>query len=69
MMETASKAPVKKPKDTVLVVAPTPSMKIISDEITIQNSNLKYDDQSVPKAPAGMDFSHLDIQQLIIKRC
>jgi translocation and assembly module TamB len=63
-METASKAPVKKPKDTALVVAATPSMKIISDEITIQNSNLKYDDQSAPKAPAGMDFSHLDVQQL-----
>ena len=39
-------------------------MKIIAAEISIKNLNLKYDDQSAPKAPYGMDYSHLGIQQL-----
>ncbi|HSV09444.1 MAG TPA: translocation/assembly module TamB domain-containing protein [Hanamia sp.] len=60
-LETNSKAVKKKPVDTT-VTAPTPSMKIISGDITVKNINLKYDDSSAPKAPSGMDFSHLDIK-------
>ena len=62
-IETASKAPVKKPQDTV-VPNPPPSMKIISGPLAISNTNLKYDDQSAPRAKAGMDFSHLELKQL-----
>jgi hypothetical protein len=39
-IEIASLAPVEKPKDT-LVITPTPSFKIISRAININNSNLK----------------------------
>lgn len=62
-IETASKAPVAKQKNTS---ASAPSFKIISGEITIHNSNLKYDDQSAPHATSGMDYSHLALQQLSI---
>ena len=65
-IETESKAADKNPKDSTLTVAPTPSLKIIAGEITIKNSNLKYDDQSAPHAPSGMDFSHLGLQDLSI---
>ncbi len=65
-IETESKAAVKKPKDSSLNVAPTPSLKIIAGDITIKNSNLKFDDQSAPHAPSGMDFSHLGLQDLSI---
>ncbi|HET7118729.1 MAG TPA: translocation/assembly module TamB domain-containing protein, partial [Hanamia sp.] len=53
------------PKDTS-ATATAPFMKIISDNITVKNLNLKYDDNSVPKAPSGMDYSHLGFQQLSI---
>ncbi len=52
------------PKDTVLTVAPTPPFKIIAEEITINKSRLRYDDPSVPHTPKGMDYSHLDLQEL-----
>ena len=42
------------------------TFKIISDEVIINNSNLKYDDQSAQIAKSGMDYSHLDMQQLSI---
>ena len=66
-IEMASLAPTKKPTDTVLTVAPTPSFKIISGNITINNSNLKYDDRSLPHVPKGMDFSHLNLKDLSLK--
>jgi translocation and assembly module TamB len=66
-IETASLAPTKKPADTVLTVAPTPSFKIISGNITISNSNLKYDDRSLPHIPKGMDYSHLNLKDLSLK--
>lgn len=65
-IETESKAADKNPKDSSLTVAPTPSLKIIAGEITIKNSNLKFDDLSAPHAPSGMDFSHLGLQDLSI---
>ncbi|MEP6928137.1 MAG: translocation/assembly module TamB domain-containing protein [Ginsengibacter sp.] len=66
-IETASLAAEKKSKDTVLNVAPTPSFKIISGNITINNSNLKYDDRSLPHIPKGMDFSHMNLKDLSLK--
>ena len=63
-IETASLASTKKPADTVLTVAPTPSFKIISGNITIAHSRLKYDDRSLPHIAKGMDFSHLDLKNL-----
>ena len=66
-IEMASLAPTKKTADTVLTVAPTPSFKIISGNITINNSNLKYDDRSLPHVPKGMDFSHLNLKDLSLK--
>ncbi|MEO9003410.1 MAG: translocation/assembly module TamB domain-containing protein, partial [Ginsengibacter sp.] len=61
-IETNSKATNEKPKDTITNVADTSSMKIIADNINLKNVSLKYDDQSAPKIPAGMDFSHLGIE-------
>jgi len=65
VFETNSKAVKKKPIDTT-VTAPTPSMKLISGDINVKNVNLKYDDSSAPKAPSGMDFSHLDIKNFAL---
>ena len=63
-VQTASKVPDKKPKDTVITVAPTPAMKVIAGAINLKNINVNYDDQSAPKAPSGMDFSHMGIKNL-----
>ena len=54
----------KKPKETIASDTLSASMKIIAGEITIKNSNLKYDDQAAPHTPSGMDYSHLELQQL-----
>jgi len=62
-VKTASTVPDKKPKDTV-VTAPTPPMKVIAGAIKLKSINVKFDDQSAPKAPSGMDFSHLGIKNL-----
>jgi hypothetical protein len=59
----ASQPAVKVSKTTAVA---SPSFKIISGEITINNSNLKYDDQSAPHAASGMDYSHLALQQFSI---
>src|SRR6185437_14119378 len=67
LVQTDSKASKKNPADTVTIAAPTPSMKFIASNINIENLNLKYDDQSAPNAPSGMDYSHMGIQQLTIK--
>jgi translocation and assembly module TamB len=66
-VETASKAIDKKPPESVTTAAPTPSMKIIAEDVSINNLNLKYNDLSALKAPYGMDYSHLGIQNLSIK--
>jgi translocation and assembly module TamB len=58
-IETASNKTNILSKDTALTVAPTPPFKIISENIIIQQSSLKYDDQSTPPVPNGMDYSHL----------
>jgi hypothetical protein len=63
-VEALTTVPDKKPKDTTITVAPPPPFQIISNEIVIENSNLKYDDQSFPHAPSGMDYAHLDIKDL-----
>ena len=63
-IETASNKTNILSKDTVLTVAPTPPFKIISENITIQQSSLKYDDQSTPPVPNGMDYSHLYLSEL-----
>ena len=62
VIQTESKQPNQKPKDTVLTTPATPPFKIVTGDITVDNTDLKYDDQSIPKAPRGMDFSHLDIK-------
>ena len=67
IIETASKKKDVAPKDTVITVAGTPPFKIISSEITINNSSMKYDDKSMPHIPKGMDFSHLHLSQLSLK--
>jgi len=64
VIETASNKTKILSKDTVLNVAPTPPFKIISENITIQQSSLKYDDQSTPPVPNGMDYSHLYFSDL-----
>ena len=67
VIETASKKPVQPPKDTVLTTMPVPPFKIISGTIAINNSSLKYDDNSFPHAPNGMDYSHLLLSDLSLK--
>ncbi|MEO6219056.1 MAG: translocation/assembly module TamB domain-containing protein [Ginsengibacter sp.] len=67
IIETDTKAIKKVPLDSVLTVAPTPSFKIISGDLEINKSNLKFDDASAPHIPKGMDFVHLNLQDLSLK--
>ncbi len=66
-VQTASQKTDVKPPDSVSSVPETPSMEIIAGKVDINKLNVNYDDQSAPKAPSGMDFSHLGIQGLSIK--
>jgi hypothetical protein len=66
-VQTASQKADVKPPDSVSSAPETPSMKIIAGNVEINKLNLNYDDQSAPKAPSGMDFSHLGIEGLSIK--
>ena len=59
-IQIQSAAPVKSAKDTV-IIEETPSFKIIASKLVINKSSLKYDDASAPRAPSGMDFSHLNL--------
>ncbi|MEO7120202.1 MAG: hypothetical protein ABIY62_03860, partial [Ginsengibacter sp.] len=61
VVQTQSAKTTKKSKDTVLTTPATPSFKIITGDVTVKNTNLIYDNQSMPRAPKGMDFSHLSI--------
>jgi len=56
----------KKTQDSVGNSASASSMKIILRDASIKNLNLRYDDELAPKAPYGMDYSHLGIQDLSI---
>src|ERR1019366_7196088 len=67
VIETESKKAIQPPKDTVLAIPPLPPFKIISGEIVINNSNLKYDDNSLPHATIGMDYSHLHLSDVSLK--
>ncbi|MEO6290765.1 MAG: hypothetical protein ABIO76_12625, partial [Ginsengibacter sp.] len=66
-VETDSKQVKVAPKDSVITVAETPPFKIISSELEISNSNLKFDDKSAPRITNGMDYSHLDIHGISLK--
>lgn len=63
-IETDSKAVKAPPKDSVLTTSPTPPFKIISSDLVIKNSNLKFDDVSAPHIPKGMDYVHLNMQDI-----
>ncbi len=67
VVETASQMTDQKPPDSVTTAPPTPSMKILAGDVSVNNLNLKYDDQSAPKAPYGMDYSHLGLHKLSLK--
>lgn len=67
VIETVSKKVMKSTKDTALSKAPVPLFKIISEQITINNSSLKYDDNSLPHITNGMDYSHLYLSELSLK--
>lgn len=54
----------KNKKDSIATGTSSAPIKIIAGEISIKNSNLKYDDMSAPRASSGMDYAHLDLQQL-----
>ncbi|MEO6837914.1 MAG: translocation/assembly module TamB domain-containing protein [Ginsengibacter sp.] len=66
IIETAASGKAVAPKNTLASSSDSASMKIISDNITVKNLNLRYDDNSAPKVPSGMDYSHLGLQQLSI---
>jgi hypothetical protein len=60
-VQTQSAAPKEMAKDTV-IVEKTPSFKIIAGKLAINKSSIKYDDASAPRAPSGMDYSHLNLK-------
>src|SRR6185503_1275405 len=61
----SGKAPVPAKNASSDTSASSP-IKLMFEDITVKNLNLEYDDNSAPKAPSGMDFSHLGIEQLSI---
>ncbi len=66
-IETDSKQINQTPKDSVITVAETPPFKIISSDLEIKNSNLKFDDKSAPRIAKGMDYAHLDLKDISLK--
>ncbi|MEO6868222.1 MAG: translocation/assembly module TamB domain-containing protein, partial [Ginsengibacter sp.] len=54
----------KKPTDTVITGPAPPSLKVFSGDINIDNSHIIYDDNSMPHAPYGMDYAHLNLMNL-----
>ena len=66
-VETNSLEKLKVPLESELNKASTPSFKITSEKIIIHNSNLKYDDQSVPHIPNEIDYSHLYFSDLFLQ--
>ncbi|MEP6583797.1 MAG: translocation/assembly module TamB domain-containing protein, partial [Ginsengibacter sp.] len=67
IVETDSKALKDEPKDSVLTVASTPPFKIISSDLAINNSSLRFDDISAPHLPKGIDYVHLFMQDISLK--
>ncbi|HEY5408878.1 MAG TPA: translocation/assembly module TamB domain-containing protein [Ginsengibacter sp.] len=53
-------------KDSSLSPAASAPFKFIAGNIKINESNIKYDDQSAPHIAKGMDFSHLNISDLAL---
>ena len=68
-IEIAMSSQTTKPStnDTAGSSTSTPPFKIISEELTINKSSLKYDDNSVPRVTNGMDYSHLGFTYLSLK--
>ena len=66
-VETDSKQVNEQPKDSVIAGPDTPPFKILSSDLEIENSNLKFDDKSAPHIPSGMDYAHLDLQDISLK--
>ncbi len=66
-IEIDSKQLNQQPKDSVITGADTPPFKILSSDLEIQNSNLKFDDKSAPHVPRGMDYLHLHLQDISLK--
>jgi translocation and assembly module TamB len=68
VIETAAsgKVPVVLKDTSSAAISNSPGMKIMSDAVSVKNLNLNYDDNSAPKAPSGMDYSHLELQKLSI---
>lgn len=54
--KTDTPAPKETPAETV---SEGPGWTVLADEFTIANTSVRYDDESVKPAPAGMDFAHL----------
>ena len=67
VIETNFEKTVSSPNDTGLTNTSTPPFKIISQDIKINKSSLKYDDMSAPHIANGMDYSHLHFSDLSLK--
>ncbi|MEP7251578.1 MAG: translocation/assembly module TamB domain-containing protein, partial [Ginsengibacter sp.] len=66
-VETDSKQTNQRPKDSVIAGPDTPPFKILSSDLEIENSNLKFDDKSAPHISNGMDYAHLNLQDISLK--
>lgn len=67
VIKTASAKTDKKPTDTIIIGPAPPSMKILGSNISIQNSQIVYDDNSMPHVPSGIDYSHLNLMHLSLE--
>lgn len=54
-------------KDTVATPFNSSGYRLAIDDIDIRNTDLKYDVKGAPAVAKGMDFSHIDVRDLLLK--
>lgn len=54
-------------KDTVSTAPPPPGITVLTKKITIKNSSFKFDDESQPRIPKGIDYAHLNLTDITVK--
>lgn len=54
-------------EDSVITPFNASGYRLVINDFNIRNTNIKYDVKGAPQAAKGMDFSHMDIQDLLLE--
>lgn len=57
---------VPKKVDTLVDTLPQSNWHVVANEVKLNNVNFALDNNSKPRQPKGMDYSHLDIRDLVL---